>query len=95
MRLFADCEKIKMIISDFDGIFTDGTGIVDFEGNVSKRINFHDVLAIALAIKSGIKVVIITGEAAGAVKYLDRKFPELTVHQDIKNKLPLLNRLYI
>lgn len=93
MELLENTEKIKMIISDFDGIFTDGTGIVDFEGNVSKRIHFHDVIGIALAIKSGYKVVIMTGEAAGAVKYLDKKFPELTVYQDIKDKLPLVMKI--
>lgn len=29
MHLNLDFNKIKMIISDFDGIFTDGTGIVE------------------------------------------------------------------
>lgn len=93
MIIRENTEKIKMIISDFDGIFTDGTGIVDCDGNVSKRIHFHDVIGIALAIKAGYIVVIMTGEAAGAVKYLDKKFPELTVYQDIKDKLPLVMQI--
>lgn len=93
MRLNFNYGNIKMIISDFDGIFTDGTGIVDFEGNVSKRINFHDVLGIALAHKFGIKTVIITGEEAGAVKYLDKKFDELKTYQGIKDKLPLVKKI--
>jgi len=87
---FLNSEKIKAVISDFDGVFTDGTGIVDFEGNVSKKINFQDVLAIALLLHFGIKVAIITGEKAGAVDYLKRKFPKIDVFQDIKDKLPVV-----
>lgn len=83
-------ENIKLVISDFDGVFTDCTGIVDFCGNVSKRINYQDVLAIALLIRFGIKVAIITGEHSGAVDYLKKKFPELDTFQDIKNKLPVV-----
>lgn len=93
MHLNLDFNKIKMIISDFDGIFTDGTGMVDFDGRVSKRINFHDVLGIAAAFEVGLKVVIITGEEAGAIKYLCRKFEKLQAFQGIKNKLPLVKQI--
>ena len=41
MEIRENTEKIKMIISDFDGIFTDGTGIVDCDGNVSKLSLIH------------------------------------------------------
>lgn len=86
----AEKENIKIVISDFDGIFTDCTGIVDIYGNVSKRIHFQDVLAIPLLLKFGIKVAIITGEHSGAVDYLKKKFPEIAAFQDIKNKLPVV-----
>ncbi len=88
-----DKNKIKLIISDFDGIFTDGTGIIDINGQVSKKIHFHDVMAIAIAFKMGYKVVIITGEHSGAVDYLDNKFPMLEVHQGIKHKLELVKEI--
>ena len=83
-------EKIKAIVSDFDGVFTDCTGLVDCNGNVSKKINFQDVLAIAILLHFGIKVAIITGEHSGAVDYLKRKFPKISVFQDIMYKLPVL-----
>lgn len=86
-------DNIKLIISDFDGIFTDGTGIIDENGKVSKRINYQDVLGIALAFTADIKVSIITGEKAGAVDYLAGIFPEMRVYQGIKDKLPLVKQL--
>lgn len=93
MKIDFDVKKIKMIISDFDGIFTDGTGYVNFDGQVSKRIHFHDVMGIAIALKFGLKVAIITGESSGAVKYLDRKFEQLEVFQDIKYKIQLVKEI--
>lgn len=86
----AEKENVKVVISDFDGVFTDCTGIVDSEGNVSKKINFQDVLAIALLLHCGIHVAIITGEHSGAVDYLKRKFPKMSAFQDIKIKLPVV-----
>lgn len=93
MKFEKHFENIKMIISDFDGIFTDGKGIIDAEGNVSKKIHYHDVIGIGVAIKSGLKVVIITGEKAGAVQYLSNIFAELKTFQGIKDKLPIVKQL--
>jgi len=86
-------DNIKLIISDFDGVFTDGTGIIDENGKVSKRINYHDVLGIALVFTAGIKVSIITGEKAGAVDYLAGIFPEIRAYQGVKDKLPVVRQL--
>ena len=93
MKVDFDITKIKMIISDFDGIFTDGTGYINSDGLISKRIHFHDVMGIAVALKFGLKVVIITGEASGAVEYLNKKFEELEVFQDVKYKIQLVKEL--
>lgn len=93
MNVDFDIKKIKMIISDFDGVFTDGTGYVNAHGEVSKRIHFHDVMGIAIALKFGLKVVIITGEASGAVEYLNKKFDDLEVFQDVKYKIHCVKEL--
>lgn len=93
MKFNKSFENIKMIISDFDGVFTDCRGTIDENGCVSKKIHYHDVLGIALAINAGLKVAIITGEEAGAVKYLAGKFDQLKVFQDIKDKLPVVKKL--
>ena len=93
MNVDFDINKIKMLISDFDGIFTDGTGYVNSDGKVSKRIHFHDVMGIAIALKFGLNVVIITGESSGAVEYLNNKFEDLQVFQDVKYKIELVKNL--
>lgn len=93
MKFDKKYNAIKMVISDFDGIFTDCKGIIDENGIVSKRIHYHDVLGIALLFYAGIKVAIVTGEEAGAVKYLAGKFENLKVFQGIKEKLPVVKQL--
>ena len=52
--------KIKAVITDFDGIFTDGSVYVDANGNQSKRINYLDVMAIAMLIKNGFAPIAFT-----------------------------------
>lgn len=93
MSIKSDLSKIKMVISDFDGIFTDGTGYVNSDGLVSKKIHFHDVMGIAVALKFGIKVAVITGEKSGAATYLDKKFDDIDVFQDIKYKIKIVKEL--
>ncbi|MGN0192307.1 MAG: KdsC family phosphatase [Candidatus Gastranaerophilaceae bacterium] len=82
--------KIKAVITDFDGIFTDGSVYVDANGNQSKRINYLDVMAIAMLIKNGFAPIIVSGENAGALDYLNEKFEKLEVHGGIRRKKELV-----
>ena len=57
-----------MVISDFDGIFTDNTIYIDEDGKISRKINFRDVMGISLLIKNGFEFGIISGEKNSAIK---------------------------
>lgn len=85
--------KIKLIISDFDGIFTDGSIIINQDGSVSKRLSFLDVMAVSMLIKNGYKFAIISGEASPAIDYLVNKFDLSEVYQDIRIKAPVVQNL--
>ena len=79
-------KNIKMIISDFDGVFTDGGLYVDSNGNLSKKVNFSDVMGIFLLLKSGRELAIISGDKAPVIDYLQKRFGIKEVYQDIRNK---------
>ena len=53
--------KINTIIFDIDDDFTDGTIIVDCQGNESRCFNTKDGIAVKLATELGYNVGIITG----------------------------------
>ncbi|MBR6163519.1 HAD hydrolase family protein [bacterium] len=86
-------KKIKIIISDFDGIFTDGSVLVYDNGTTAKRLDYSDIMGIALAYKKGYEVVIISGEKSSAIDFLLKKFPLLKAYQDIRNKKEVVENL--
>lgn len=85
--------KIKMIISDFDGVFTDGSITINHDGSTSKKISFLDIMAVSMLIKNGYKFAIISGEKSSAIDYLANKFDIQDVYQDIRQKAPVLQSL--
>lgn len=86
-------ETIKMVITDFDGIVTDNCVYIDNNGNMSRKINFKDIMAFSLLNKNGYKVGIISGESNSAIEILRKKFNIEEIHQGIRNKLEVLNSI--
>ena len=60
-------KNIKMVITDFDGVVTDNNVYVDENQNMSRKLNFRDVMAFSLLKKNGIKIGIISGEQNSAM----------------------------
>lgn len=79
-------KNIKFIISDFDGIFTDGCVYIDSNGNESKKISYKDVMAVSKWIKAGYKLAIVSGEESSAIEYFRKKFDITEIYQKIRNK---------
>jgi 3-deoxy-D-manno-octulosonate 8-phosphate phosphatase (KDO 8-P phosphatase) len=61
MNILSRLQLINTFIFDLDGVLTDGSLIVDADGNWLRRMNIRDGYALQLAIKAGYNVVIISG----------------------------------
>ena len=79
-----------MVITDFDGIFTDNSVIINADMSISRKINFKDVMGVSLLVKNGIDVAIISGEKNSAIELFAQKFNLKEIHMDIRNKLEVL-----
>lgn len=86
-------KSIKMVITDFDGVVTDNCVYVDSKGELSRKLNFKDIMAFSLLKKNGYKIGIISGEKNSAIDLLKEKFDIEEVHQGIRNKLEVLNNI--
>ena len=84
---------IKIFVSDFDGIFTDGKLTIYSDGRTSKVINYKDIMAIANLIKAGIKFAIISGETSSAIDEVQKKFPMIDTFQNERKKIDVLKNL--
>lgn len=85
--------KIKLIVSDFDGIFTDNSVFVLNENTKLKKLSFKDLMGVSIAVKNGINVAIISGEKSPEIDYIAQKFSLTDIHQGIRNKYPILKQI--
>ena len=81
---------IKFVITDFDGIVTDNCVYIDSNGEMSRKLNFKDVMAFSILKKNGYKIGIISGEKNSAIDIIAKKFNVEEVHQDIRIKLDVV-----
>lgn len=83
-------KTIKMIISDFDGIMTDGGIYVDEDLKMSRKLHYKDLMALAMLRKNGIDLVYISGEKNPIMDLLQKRFSLKEVHHDIRIKIDVL-----
>ena len=84
---------IKLVVFDIDGVITDGTIIIDSNGNEQKKVNLKDIDAIYELHRKGYKLAAITGENSVIVDYFQRRFPWNYFYKGVKQKIEMLLEL--
>ncbi len=67
-RALRVAKSIRMLITDVDGVLTDGGLYYDSAGSISKKFNVHDGLGIRVAQAAGLEIAVMSGLASGAVE---------------------------
>jgi 3-deoxy-D-manno-octulosonate 8-phosphate phosphatase (KDO 8-P phosphatase) len=80
-------KKIRLIVSDVDGVWTDGRIIYTSSGNEIKEFNVRDGLAVKLAQRAGITVALLTSRQSPTIERRAKELGILEVHQGASNKL--------
>lgn len=86
-------KDIKMLITDSDGVLTDGGMYYSEKGDELKKFNARDGMAFQLLRESGIRTVIITGEDIDIVKRRAEKLKVDEVYMGIKNKVNIIKTI--
>ena len=86
MNILSRFKIIKTFIFDMDGVLTDGSLMVEADGNWTRRMNIKDGYAIQLAVKSGYKVAVISGSESTPVLDRLRKFGVNDVYMNVYEK---------
>lgn len=86
-------DSIKFVITDFDGIVTDNCVYVGANGEMSRKLNFKDVMAFSILRKKGYRIGIISGEKNSAIDLIAKKFNVEEVHQGIRIKIDVLKSI--
>jgi len=86
-------KEIKMVVSDFDGVFTDGSVYISEKNEVQKKLNFKDIMGVSILIKAGINFGIISGEKSNILDYFKDKFNLVEIHGGIRQKGIVLDEI--
>lgn len=85
--------KIKLVLTDIDGVWTDGGMYYDQMGNELKKFHTYDSAGVLWCKKMNVPIGIITGENTEIVKNRGAKLNIDFVFQGIQDKLKLARRL--
>jgi YrbI family 3-deoxy-D-manno-octulosonate 8-phosphate phosphatase len=88
MKLAERCAAIRLLLTDVDGVLTDGGVILDNQGIESKCFNIRDGLAMRLWQQAGGRAGIITSRSSQVVKLRAAELDLEVVRQGVKDKLP-------
>jgi len=91
--LAAKCRPIELLLSDVDGVMTDGRIIYDNQGIESKRFHVRDGVAVKLWQKSGNRFGIITQRRSHAVKIRASELNVSLVRQGTADKIVTLHEI--
>jgi 3-deoxy-D-manno-octulosonate 8-phosphate phosphatase (KDO 8-P phosphatase) len=94
MSLEALCRPIKLILSDVDGVMTDGGIIFDNQGIETKRFHVRDGMGIRLWQRAGGKFGIITSRNSHIVRLRATELGIDIIRQGFAEKLPAAREVF-
>ena len=86
-------KAIKLILTDIDGVWTDGGMYYDQTCNEWKKFHTYDSAGVLFAHQNNIPVGIITGETTEIVRRRAEKLKVDYLYQGVKNKIEIAKRI--
>ena len=90
MNLQKWCQPIELILSDVDGVLTDGRLVVDNQGIETKQFHVRDGMGIRLWQKAGYRFGLITQRSSHVVKMRAAELDIEIIRQGRDDKLPFI-----
>jgi 3-deoxy-D-manno-octulosonate 8-phosphate phosphatase (KDO 8-P phosphatase) len=91
--LFTKCSRIKLVLTDVDGVLTDGGMYYTADGDIMKKFHVRDGMGVTLLRKNNIDTIIVTKEKTKMVKQWARKMKVKKLYDGIIQKEVILNKI--
>lgn len=92
-NLSLKCKKIKLVLTDVDGVLTDGGMYYSDQGDVMKKFHTRDGMGVTLLRKQHIPTIIITKEKTKIVKQWATRMKIEKLYDGILNKESLVQTI--
>ena len=93
IQLKSISKKIKLVISDVDGVLTDGSMYYSIRGEIMKKFHTHDGMGVELLLKNNIYTILMTKEKSQIVKKRALKIKIKETFLGVQEKEKLLDNL--
>jgi|TARA_B110001454_G_C12613800_1_gene389848 YrbI family 3-deoxy-D-manno-octulosonate 8-phosphate phosphatase len=87
------CKKIKLVLTDVDGVLTDGGRYYSEKGEIMKKFHVKDGMGINILLRNGISTVIVTKENSKIVKKWAKEMNVSKTYSGIKIKEKELEKI--
>jgi len=94
-HLAEKASKIKLVVTDIDGVWTDAKIYYTGTGEFLKAFSYYDGMGTALLTEAGIKTAIITSEKSPQVARRAKKLKIKDVFLGAKDKLEIMEGLLV
>jgi 3-deoxy-D-manno-octulosonate 8-phosphate phosphatase (KDO 8-P phosphatase) len=91
--LAARCQRLRLILSDVDGVMTDGTVLFLPDGHEAKAFHVRDGLGVALAHRAGLRLGILSGRSSPVTLRRAEELGIRLVVQGIRDKAAGLGQI--
>ena len=88
-----DINKIEMIISDVDGVLTDGAIYKGTDGQEFKKFTVLDGVGVAMAREANLKIALISGRYSPATEFRAKELNIEDVYNGSLNKIPVYEEI--
>ena len=87
------CKKIKLVLTDVDGVLTDGGRYYSEKGEIIKKFHVRDGMGINILLRNGIQTAIVTKENSKIVKKWAKEMNVSKTYSGIKIKEKELEKI--
>ncbi|HVR70959.1 MAG TPA: HAD-IIIA family hydrolase [Vicinamibacteria bacterium] len=87
------CRRLKLVLSDVDGVMTDGTVLFLPGGGEARAFHVRDGLGVVLAHRAGLRTGIVSGRTSGDVAHRARELGISLVRQGVADKAAALGEI--
>ena len=87
------CKKIKLVLTDVDGVLTDGGRYFSEKGEIIKKFHVRDGMGINILLRNGIQTAIVTKENSKIAKKWAKEMNVSKTYSGIKIKEKELEKI--
>jgi 3-deoxy-D-manno-octulosonate 8-phosphate phosphatase (KDO 8-P phosphatase) len=93
--LLARAARVRLLLTDVDGCWTDGRITIGADGQESVRFHIHDGFGIVLLRKTDVEIALISGRDTAAVRHRANGLGLTIVHLGVRDKATVTGPLLL